>query len=199
MFSFRLDLDLGNLPAKVQRMLFKSCALGYPSAKEMKGNPMIRPLALLLVASVAVSGCSRISNSKINPMNWFGSKSEAAVVYEQGQAPALVPSSGAAYSDARALIDTISVVELARTPSGAILRATGIAASQGAYNAELVLVSSEGNTATYEFRIETPAGLQVQGATATRELTAAEVISANELKSYRNFVVKGARNTKSAR
>lgn len=160
---------------------------------------MIRPLTLLLVASVAVSGCSRISNSKINPMNWFGSKSETAVVYEQGQAPALVPANGSDTFDARELIDTISVVDLARTPSGAILRATGVAATQGAFNAELVLVGTEGTTATYEFRVEAAPGLQVQGASATREITAAEVITALELKSLRTFVVKGARNSKSAR
>ena len=180
-------------------MLFKSCALSYPRGKEMKGNPMIRPLALLLVASVAVSGCSRISNSKINPMNWFGSKSETAVIYEAGQAPALVPTRGAATVDQRVLIESISAVELARMPSGAILRATGLAASQGAYNAELVFVGAEGATATYDFRIETPSGVQVQGAAATREVTAAEVISPEALRTYRTFVVKGARNSKAAR
>lgn len=160
---------------------------------------MIRPIALLLITTVAIAGCSRIATSRVNPMNWFGTgKSTEATVYTSETAPALVPATST-IADQRPLIETISVVDVARTTSGAILRATGVAAMQGGFNAELVLSGIEKGVATYDFRVELPKGIQVQGASATREITAAKALSTSDLRGIRSFVVRGAKNSKSAR
>lgn len=161
---------------------------------------MIRPIALLLATTVAVSGCSRLTDSRINPMNWFGGGSAAqSTVYAPGTAPSLIPSGATGVVDTRGLIDTITAAEIARTPSGGILRATGVAAAQGSFNAQLVRVSAEGRTATYEFRVESPSGLAVQGPQSTREVTVATTLSSRDLATYRTVVVKGARNSRNAR
>lgn len=101
--------------------------------------------------------------------------------------------------DSRDLIAQVIFAEIAQTPSGAILRATGVAPTQGYFNAELVLESIQNGTATYAFRVERPARFEIEGTTASRTITAATVLSAGDLTGIRSVIVKGAGNTLTAR
>lgn len=73
----------------------------------------------------------------------------------------LVPANRATkVVDSRGAIETVATLSVEKTPDGALIRATGIASTQGQFNAQLVPVSNEGGTLTLAFRIKQPLGLQ---------------------------------------
>ena len=158
---------------------------------------MRRSLTLLFCSALLVAGCGQISQSRFNPLNWFGrAQPVVADVAVNGALPALVPTWRAAQViDARPLVQTITNVEVMRAATGGILRASAQTGAAGYYNAELVLVSIENGVATYDFRAMPPAA-PVSGQTG---LTAAEQLSANELRGIRQFIVRGAGNAMTVR
>ncbi len=146
---------------------------------------------VVCAAGLALSGCSRISESRFNPLNWFGAARSEAVV----TAPAsLIPERGGRVTvDQRGAIDQIVGVELSRTISGGLLTATGVDQSVGGFNAELVLISREAGTLTYEMRIERSGqDAGTTGSPAARTTTAAVVLSAQDLAGVRRITVQGA-------
>ena len=158
---------------------------------------MLRPVTVLLCLSLTLAGCGRMAGSSWNPLNWFGGGNSN--VTADGTVRPLIPAGQTVQlADNRVAIDQIVTVELARTASGAILRATGIASSQGYFNAELVLVGVSGGTLTYQFRVEAPAGYEAVGSDASRRITVARALDTNDLAGVRRVVVQGARNSGSA-
>ena len=136
----------------------------------------------------------------MNPMNWFNKDREAEIATTPKATEPLVPTRREVIVvDSRDLIAQVISAEIAQTPSGAILRATGVAPTQGYFNAELVLESIQNGTATYAFRVERPARFEIEGTTASRTITAATVLSAGDLAGIRSVIVKGAGNTVTAR
>ncbi len=159
---------------------------------------MLRPVIVLVCLSLTLSGCGRMAGSSWNPLNWFGGGS--STVSADGTVRPLLPASaGDRIVDSRGMIDQVLQVELARTSSGAILRATGLAAAQGYYNAELVPVSQGNGTLVLEFRIEPPATYTATGSEASRRVTVARDFDIYELAGIRTFTVQAARNSRSAR
>ena len=98
--------------------------------------------------------------------------------------------------DARVLIETLSSASLDPSASGAILRATGVAASQGFFNAELVLVDVTNGVLTYDFRVERPTGYEAIGPAASRQITVATLIDAAVLRGIKAVVVRGGNGSK---
>ena len=136
----------------------------------------------------------------MNPMNWFNKNREAAVATTPQATEPLVPTRREVIVvDSRELIAQVVSAEIAQTPSGAILRATGVAPTQGYFNAELVLEGIQNGTATYAFRVERPARFEIEGTTASRTITAATLLSADDLNGIRSVIVKAAGNTVTAR
>ena len=161
---------------------------------------MLRPIGMAACLVLTVSGCSRLAGSPVNPMNWFNKNREAAVATTPQATEPLVPTRREVIVvDSRELIAQVVSAEIAQTPSGAILRATGVAPTQGYFNAELVLEGIQNGTATYAFRVERPARFEIEGPTASRTITAATLLSAGDLNGIRSVVVKGAGNTVTAR
>ena len=161
---------------------------------------MLRPIGMAACLVLTVSGCSRLAGSPVNPMNWFNKDREAPVATAPTATQPLVPTKRDVIGvDSRDLIAQVISAEIAQTPSGAILRATGVAPTQGYFNAELVLESIQNRTATYAFRVERPARFEIEGTTASRTITAATVLSAGDLAGIRTVIVKGAGNTVTAR
>lgn len=159
---------------------------------------MLRNLALPLFLCVGLAGCSGLSSASLNPANWFG-KSTGNATQTPAEIKPLVPERRrVTVVDARVLIAEVTALEVARTPGGAIIRATGIAASQGYFNAQLVPVSSENGVLTYDFRVEAPAGYEPLGSAASRQITVAEVLTLQELRGIRQIVVRGASNSRSS-
>ncbi len=158
---------------------------------------MARPLVLFLCLCLTLAGCARLSGSRLNPLNWFGASVAVAPTDAAGDLRPLVPAARqVTATDARILIASVTALDIDRTTGGAIIRATGIARSQGAFNAQLVPVGQDNGTLTLEFRIETPPPAQPEAQSgagpASRTITVARVIDAAELASVRRVVVIGA-------
>jgi len=142
-----------------------------------------------LVALSLLAGCAGLSQSRLNPLNWFGPRA-ANVTEFSLEAPA----------DPRPLIEMITEMKIEKLPSGALVRATGRAATQGYWEADLVVndVDEDGNL-VLDFRAF-PA--QIGAAVSTprsREITVAVSLRADTFASAKRIIVRGALNEKSAR
>ena len=150
---------------------------------------MRTPIAALLVATIAVTGCARVRDSKLNPFNWFGkSKSERVQVVEA------VPG------DPRPLVQQVTALEVARQPGGAIIHATGLPPTQGWWEAALLPVNdgvAENGTLTYRFVVSQPPEARRVSTPQSRELTAAVFLSDIRLQDVSRIVVEGATNSRS--
>lgn len=135
----------------------------------------MRPsLPLALYALLTITACATISQSRFNPLNWFGSSEEVATSTPRDQLPPLVRADRVGQVvEGRALIAQITDLRVDQTPGGAIILATGLAESQGYFNAQLVRRSLENGVLTFDFRAEAPATFQATGSTASRQITAA--------------------------
>lgn len=140
-------------------------------------------------AAVLLSGCGYMRESKLNPLNWFGKS-------EPREAIALV----ATPQDARDLVADVVSLEVLPYSTGTIVQATGIAATQGYWDAELVAKDiDENGVLVYEFRVFPPAAPAPAGAAQTREIAVAATINNVKLDSVREIVVQGANNARSVR
>lgn len=154
-------------------------------------------LPLLLAATLTVTGCARVSESRLNPLNWFG-HSQAAPLNAAAPLRPLTPSGQKTQVvDSRGAIQSISTLVLERTPDGAIIRATGISSTQGQFNAQLVPVSTDNGVLTLIFRIEAVATPQTNSSTYSRQVTAARTILFADLQGIRSILVKSATNARS--
>jgi len=154
------------------------------------------PIFVLLLASLSATGCARLADSQINPMNWFERAKSTPTVDAEGNIAALVPNGALIQAvDSRALAPAITALSINRSPDGAIVVATGESAVQGYYNVELVPISQEGGTLTLALRASAP----VAPTSGAQELTAAYVLDNAELTTIRRITVQGQSNTMTAR
>lgn len=151
----------------------------------------------LLLAALSTPGCSRIANSSFNPMNWFGSTASPSASQASAEIGPLVPERTVSF-DQRGGIAEVSALRFNRTPDGGILQATGIASTQGQFNAQLVPVSIQNGTLTLAFKVESSTST-ASGRANTRQITVARVFSNADLIGIRSIVVQGARNSRSVR
>ena len=69
---------------------------------------------LTLLAVVMVAGCATVSESRLNPFNWFGRSESSAVVTQSPNA------------DPRNLVSQVVSLRVEQVPGGAIIHATGL-------------------------------------------------------------------------
>jgi len=163
---------------------------------------MRRTLPLLLCSALLLTGCASIQQSRLNPFNWFGGPIQptAAPLDANGELRPLVPeNAGATMTDTRVLIDQITSLRVNRTPDGVILTATGLAAAQGRFNAQLVPTGYDNGVLGFAFRVAVPEGATDVGRDATRRITVARVLTQAELQGVRTIRVQAARNAQTAR
>lgn len=183
---------------QVQRVLFKAALIRYPKGNDLsKGRTMRKTLPLLLCATLAVTGCARVSDSKLNPLNWFGASRSAPLNATDELRPLVPANRETKVVDSRGAIETVATLSVEKTPDGALIRATGIASTQGQFNAQLVPVSNEGGTLTLAFRIQAAAGSTGVNDARSREVTVARFLSFDELSDVKTIVVQGATNARS--
>lgn len=161
----------------------------------------MRKILLLTTVSLTLMSCSRLAESRINPLNWFGSaRSEPAAAAELGPLRPLVPERlQRAIIDQRPLVEQITALSVDRTPDGAIIRATGLTAAQGYYNAQLVRLTFQDGVLTYGMRAQAPTGFSATGSDASRQITVAHVISNQDLANIRSIRVQSATNAQTVR
>jgi hypothetical protein len=156
---------------------------------------MRKTLTVLILTSVTLSGCARVTESRLNPLNWFGRSEPVANVNADGSIRPLVPAGALRQIvDTRPLINSVTALSIDRTPDGAIVRASGQTQGQGFHNAELVAVQQSGGTLTLAFRAAAPGTIQ----TGTQNITAAYVLSSAELATISRIQVQGSANTLSS-
>ena len=155
------------------------------------------------VMMLALAGCGGSGSGSMGSLGSLGSLNPFAgprtpAAADTGevisQRPLVDPGDRVIVTDAREPIDRIASVRLERTPDGAILTARGIAAGQGAFNAELVPVAVDGRTLRYEFRVEEPRTFIGIGPERSREIVLATTLTRAELASLSRIEVAGARN-----
>jgi hypothetical protein len=159
---------------------------------------MLRPLALCLCLTLSVAGCQRVSSSNLNPLNWFGSSTVVPTTpAATSETRPLVPAGGLNPApDTRERVPDITGLVIEQTPQGAIIRATGVAPTQGYYNAQLVLQSFENGVLTYEMRAEEPTGSVSVGSIASRTLNVATSVAGATLDAVRTVRVVGDTTTR---
>lgn len=154
----------------------------------MMDRPMNRSLTAALIAVLALSACGTVRESRINPFNWFGSSAPAERVQVVTKAPV----------DPRPLVATVTELHIERYSTGAIIRATGQADSQGWWDADLVLVETDDpSQLVYDFRMKPPGKATPTGTARSREVTAATTITASKLENVGRITVQGAANARS--
>ncbi len=147
---------------------------------------MKKSLIVLLTLTVALGGCGRVRESRLNPFNWFGGGARA-------EAP--VAPTAAVSADKRALVAQVTGVTFDRYPGGTIIRATGLPPSQGWWDAELVARPvDENGVLVYDFRVFPPDAGAGTGPAQSREITVAVAISDIKMEPIRRIVVQGAGN-----
>ncbi|MCV2880935.1 hypothetical protein [Actibacterium sp. XHP0104] len=154
---------------------------------------MKKPLLVALLAATLLSSCGKVRESRINPFNWFGKDREEAVEI-------VIPEDGVI--DSRPMVAEVVSLRIDKMPGGAIITATGLARTQGYWDAELVAEYDEkpvDGVLSYQFRTYPPLARLPEGSPRTRELTAAHFVSDQTLEGVRSIVVKGASNQRSSR
>ncbi|MEL6609025.1 MAG: hypothetical protein AAFO93_08955 [Pseudomonadota bacterium] len=146
--------------------------------------------AVVCVALVlATSGCARLAESSLNPMNLFNrDKAE-----QPREIRPLVPEQKVVrVVDARAVAQSLSALEITPVNSGALVRATGSMGTAGAYGAQLVTVGVEGSTLILALRAFT-------GGAGGSTVTVGRFLSNEELAGVRNIRVTSQTNALSRR
>jgi hypothetical protein len=147
-----------------------------------------RPLPVLCLCTL-LAGCSGFSESRINPLNWFGGSEPRETIAVTGEA-----------ADPRPLVETVLSMAVEPIPGGAIVRARGQSPTQGWWQAELVpLDVDDRGVLVYEFRIEPPPTITPTNTPQSRQVDVAIFVSDIGLANVREIVVQGATNARSAR
>lgn len=144
---------------------------------------------LVLGLGLALAGCGRVRDSKLNPFNWFKRSKERTAVAPQ-----------AAPADPRPLVETVLDLKVEPIPGGAIVRARGLPPTQGWWDAELVpLEVEEIGLLVYEFRLAPPDRPTDVNLPQSREVDVAIYVSDYKLEFVSEIVVQGSGNARSAR
>lgn len=157
--------------------------------------------SLLLCGALALAGCGGgLSNSWVNPSNWFGKSSNEALAAGAEVNP-LIPKARA-WKRKKApyqgtAVDQIKSLRIERRPGGAIIHVVAIADGIGYYDVRMQSDTDgkpENGVLTYTLRAERPAKLIRGGNEAARRITAARYVTDQDLEGVRKITVKGARN-----
>ncbi|MGI3167548.1 hypothetical protein ACRARG_00230 [Pseudooceanicola sp. C21-150M6] len=157
---------------------------------------MRKSLPLLLVVALIVSGCG-FSQSRFNPLNWFGGGRNREL--SASETNPLIPrrSSFARPEevDNRPPVARVAGVVAEPHPGGAILRVTGVSSRQGAYQAGLRQIEDEtvpDSVLRFVLVARQPAG--AVGTEPTRTLTVGRHLTDDALAGIRTIEVLGAQN-----
>lgn len=139
-----------------------------------------------VVMAAVLVGCGRVSESRLNPFNWFGGDRETVEVTADTTA------------DVRddVLIAQVLSLTVDPTQGGAIVSAIGLATTQGFWEAELVPVEDSTSGLSFEFRVKQPLTSAPIGAQAAREVLAGTFLSTQTLGSARTITIIAGQNSR---
>jgi len=162
---------------------------------------------LLLCSALILAGCGGggLSDSWVNPGNWFGqSRSEA--ISADGTVNPLIPKQNVLTRKKNDYQGTpvaqIKNLRIERKPGGAIIHVVGVSDSIGYYDVRLQQ-DNDGlpvdGVLSYTLKAVRSENVIRGGGEAARQINAARYISDQELASARTIVIKGALNQISTR
>lgn len=158
---------------------------------------MRRVIPALMVAILTLSACGSWRDAGANPRNWFGRSTAAPVAVDAKDA--LLPKrsglerAAPVYQGTR--VDQIAALAVERVPGGALIRATGIATRQGAYDVRLIpLGAPDKGVLSYDLQVVYPRDRTLQGPEQSRRVTVALALTDQQLTGVRSIRVIGARN-----
>lgn len=136
-----------------------------------------------MIAVLTVTGCARIASSPVNPVNWFkrGGGAEAQAQQPQDIRPLVPTNKIIRQVDGRALVQSLSGLEITPSSGGMIVRASGTAAKAGTYSTQLVEHSRSGGTLVLEFRTFQGEGRGPQNLTAAQFFTNGDLAGINRI------------------
>ncbi|MGB3555459.1 MAG: hypothetical protein WBA25_12560 [Jannaschia sp.] len=138
------------------------------------------------LAVLALVGCG-VGQSRLNPLNWFGSSTSEEIAVARAVAT-------------QPVIDQVVSLDVAPTPGGAIVSTVGLPPTQGFWEAQLVrLPTEDASVFLLEFRILPPLERLPSGTQPSREVLAGAVLTNGDLAGIRTIAVQGARNRLSVR
>lgn len=148
----------------------------------------------LAIMPLALSGCGRLRESRLNPFNWFGRarrrESQATVTKAES-------------ADGRLLVPQVTDLTVEQAAGGAILHATGLPPTQGWWKAELKSETrgrpDENGVVTYRFLVFPPIGQEPQSTPQSRDITVAVFVPQIRLDTISEIVVQGETNALSTR
>ncbi|WP_439123469.1 hypothetical protein [Marivita sp.] len=170
---------------------------------------MRKPVTLLILATVALTGCATINESRFNPLNWFGSSQPdpAALDVANAEVNPLIPRRRISFfrnnqpeAFAGQPIAEITELLVERRPGGAIIRATGQASRIGPFDVRLMGDEAASADGVLVFDLK---ALQQPGPRSTnpraRQVTVGLWITDQDLRGVRTITVRGANNARSVR
>ena len=160
-----------------------------------------------LVLATALSACSGARESRLNPFNWFG-RSTSVVVAEpaESEVNALIPKRRSIFARspeppyAGTLVQEVTALHARQTPGGAVIEATGVCVALGGHDVRLV-EQEDGDPATLSFEflaLQPPGGTGV-GSAHTRSVTAAKILTEQELFGVHTIRVISKSNVRTVR
>jgi len=172
---------------------------------------MSKSLSALLATTLILGACG-FSDSRINPLNWFGRSQPAPVADQAEPTNPLIPKSGGLFSNRNPgekedylgkPFEEITDLTIERVAGGAIIRATGLAARQGYYTVRLTPENEDelpvDGVLTYRLEGVRPAVATPVGTKPTRTVTAARKVTDQTLAGVRTIRVEGQLNARVAR
>lgn len=141
-----------------------------------------RITAALIAAALAGCGAGQ---SRLNPLNWFGSDQEQRIAAARAE-------------PVRPVVDQVVSLEVAPTTGGAIVSTVGLPPTQGYWEAELVRVATDDpSLLLLDFAILPPLAPQPVGTQPSREVLAGTRFTTQELAGIRTIAVQGLSNRRS--
>lgn len=172
---------------------------------------MRKSIAVLLASGLMLTGCSGWQASRVNPSNWFGGSQATETAVDANAEPvnALLPESSgagifsrpdASTEDQSVAVASVTELKVEKTPSGAIIYATGLASRQGAYGVWLRLnPDADSNTLDYSFRALYPEYQTPVGSETSRTLRVAVSLTHQDLAGVKLVRVSSDSNARETR
>ena len=170
---------------------------------------MRKTLGILLVSSIALTSCGRIADSRLNPFNWFGRAERVDVPQDEKEINPLIPQrrEGIFQRNDEEVYPGVSVlvindVKVERVSGGAIIRVSGTAQTQGAFETRLTPENDDelpvDGVLTYRLEAIQPEGFR-QGPARSREINVARFRTEQDLTGVRTIRIVGQTNAMQVR
>lgn len=136
------------------------------------------------IALSALVGCG-LGQSRLNPLNWFGSDREEQIETVRAEA-------------ARPVVQSVVSLSADPTTGGAIVTAVGLPPTQGFWEAELIRIPTDDpSVLLLDFNILPPLTQQPVGTQPSREVLAGAFFTTQDLAGIRTIAVQGQTNRRS--